>query len=128
RRRTNHVMTQHRDMPHDIFAPDTIHDRGYALGRLLSQIFHPILLNITTFLIVGYYTLATHAAGLKWAGVCILVQVLPPTAFFAMRLRQGAYSDDDISIRQQRNEMYLFGFVWVLIAAAILARLNAPLP
>ncbi len=121
-------MAQRRGIPHTTFAADEIQDRGYALGRLLSQIFHPILLNITTFLIVGYYTLGTHTAGLKWAGICILAQVLPPTLFFGARLRQGAYSDEDISVRQQRNEMYLFGFVWVLLAATLLARFGAPLP
>lgn len=121
-------MAQRHTISPNTFAADDIQDRGYAVGRLLSQIFHPILLNIATFLIVGYYTLATHAAGLEWAGLCILVQVLPPTVFFFIRLRQGAYSDEDISVRQQRNEMYMFGFVWVLIAAALLAWLGAPTP
>jgi membrane-associated phospholipid phosphatase len=128
REESESIMAQRRGISHNMVAPDGIQDRGYTLGRLLSQIFHPILLNIVTFLIVGYYTLATHTAGLKWAGICILVQVLPPTAFFGARLRQGAYSDEDISIRQQRNEMYGFGFVWVLIATTLLFRFGAPLP
>lgn len=121
-------MAHRHSISPNTFAADDIQDRGYAIGRLLSQIFHPILLNIATFLIVGYYALETHAAGLKWAGLCILVQVLPPTLFFGIRLRQGAYSDEDISVRQQRNEMYLFGFVWVLIATALLGWLGAPPP
>ena len=121
-------MAHHHDIPHDMFAPDTVHDRGYMLGRLLSQIFHPILLNIAAFLIVGYYTLETHVAGLKWAGLCILFQVLPPTVFFSVRLRQGAYVDEDISVRQQRNELYLFGFAWVAFITVVLTLLGAPQP
>jgi membrane-associated phospholipid phosphatase len=102
--------------------------RGYALGRVLSQIFHPILLNIASFLIVGYASLATLASGLRWAGICILTLILPPTAFYYTRLRQGVYSDEDISVREQRNELYLFGFTWVLIATAGLGLVGAPRP
>src|SRR5258706_6495675 len=117
-------MARHRDAT----PTDLIEDRGYAIGRLLSQVFHPILMNMLMFLIAGYYGLADHAAGLKWAAVCILALVLPPTLFYSIRLRQGAYGDADISIRQQRNELYLFGFPWVLLATVALIRLGVPAP
>lgn len=103
-------------------------DRGYALGRLLSQVFHPILMDILTFLVAGYYGLADHAVGLKWTGVCILALVVPPTLFYVVRLRQGVYSDEDVSIRQQRNELYLFSFVWALLATLALIPLGVPAP
>jgi membrane-associated phospholipid phosphatase len=103
-------------------------DRGYALGRLISQVFHPILLNILTFLVVGYYGLANPAAGLAWSGLCVLVSVLPPTLFYVVRRRQGAYGDEDVSIRQQRNELYLVGFAWALIATVALSALGLPRP
>jgi membrane-associated phospholipid phosphatase len=105
-----------------------MNDRSYALGRLISQVFHPILMNILTFLIVGYYGLANPARGLAWSGLCVLVAVLPPTLFYIVRRRQGAYGDEDVSIRQQRNELYLVGFVWALIATAALAALGLPSP
>jgi len=117
-------MARHRDAT----PTDLIEDRGYAIGRLLSQVFHPILMNMLMFLIAGYYGLADHAAGLKWAGVCILALVVPPTLFYSIRLRQGAYGDADISIRQQRNELYLFGFLWVMLATVALIRLGVPAP
>jgi membrane-associated phospholipid phosphatase len=107
-------------------SPELLDGRGYALGRLLSQIFHPILMNIATFLIAGYFSLANHVAGLAWAGVCIVAALLPPTILYRERLRRGAYGDEDISIRQQRNELYLFGFVWVLIATLGLGALGLP--
>jgi membrane-associated phospholipid phosphatase len=111
---------------HDTTPADLLGDRGYALGRLISQIFHPILMNIVTFVIAGYFGLANHAAGLAWTGLCILVSVAPPTIFYTVRLRQGAYGDEDISIRQQRNELYLFGFVWVLAVTIVLIPLGLP--
>ena len=105
-----------------------IDDRGFALGRLISQVFHPILINILTFVVVGYYGLANPAAGLAWSGLCVLVAVLPPTLFYIVRRRQGAYGDEDVSIRQQRNELYLVGFVWTLIATVGLAAVGLPRP
>jgi uncharacterized membrane protein len=83
-------------------------------------------MNIVTFLVAGYFGLADHAAGLMWAGLCILAAVLPPTIFYRVRLRQGTYGDEDISIRQQRNELYLVGFVWALVIAIALFLLGAP--
>jgi len=52
--------------------------------------------------------------------------VIPPTAFYTIRLRQGAYGDEDVSIRQQRNELYVFGFVWLVVASAALIPLGLP--
>ena len=101
-------------------------DRGYAFGRRLSQIFHPIPMNIATFLIAGYFGLANHALGLAWAAVCIVAALLPPTLFYFIRLRRGAYGDEDVSIRQQRNELYLFSFVWVLLATLALGAFGVP--
>jgi membrane-associated phospholipid phosphatase len=121
-------MTPHSNLPQDTYEAEALDGRGYALGRLISQIFHPILLNIISFLIVGYASMSTPSAGLKWAGVCILTLILPPTIFYSIRLRQGVYADEDVSVREQRNELYLFGFGWVLIATPVLGYLGAPRP
>ena len=58
-------MEPHSNSPHDAYETETLDRRSYALARLLSQIFHPILLNIFAFLIVGYAALSTPAEGLK---------------------------------------------------------------
>jgi membrane-associated phospholipid phosphatase len=120
-------MAQHPNLP-NVYDDETFGGRSYALGRVISQIFHPILLNIASFLIVGYMSLSTHASGLRWAGICILALILPPTGFYYVRLRQGVYSDEDVSVREQRNELYLFGFIWVLITTAGLGLLGVPRP
>jgi membrane-associated phospholipid phosphatase len=121
-------MAHHRDVSHSPYEPEAFEGRGYALGRLVSQIFHPILLMIVTFVIVGYGSLSTHAAGLKWAAICILTLILPTTIFYTIRLRQGAYSDEDVSQREQRTELYLFGLCWVLLAMPALWYFGAPWP
>lgn len=121
-------MAQHPNLPREAYGVEIESGPGYLLARRLSQIFHPTLMNILSFLIVGYAALSTPAAGLLWAGVCMLALLLPPTLFYYIRLRQGAYTDEDISVREQRNELYLFGFVWVVAASLGLALLGAPRP
>jgi membrane-associated phospholipid phosphatase len=121
-------MAPHSNIPHDAYESEALDGRSYALARVISQIFHPILLNISSFLLVGYAALSTPAEGLKWAGICILVLVLPPTIFYTIRLRQGVYADEDVSVREQRNELYLFGLIWALIATALLSYFGAPQP
>jgi hypothetical protein len=103
----SNIMAQRHDIPHETYEAEALDGRSNALGRLISQVFHPILVNIASFLIVGYASASTHAAGLRWAGICILTLVLPPTIFYSIRLRQGAYADEDVSVREQRNELSL---------------------
>ena len=52
-------MAPHSNIPHDAYESEALDGRSYALARLLSQIFHPILLNISSFLLVGYAALGT---------------------------------------------------------------------
>jgi len=119
-------MAQQPNLPQPAYDLEGAGGPSYDLARRMSQLFHPILMNLLSFLIVGYGALGTHASGLRWAAVCILALVLPPTLFYYIRRRQGIYSDDDVSVREQRNELYLFGFVWTLIATLGLVWLGAP--
>lgn len=121
-------MAQRHDMPSDVLAAPDRERRSYALGLLLSRLFHPIFMNIGMFLIVGYFAMTTHLQGMLWAVLCIALLIIPPTLFFTMRLRQGVYSDEDISVRHQRTELYLFGLGTVTVSTAILLLLGVPRP
>src|SRR6266540_1299046 len=121
-------MARQPNIPHEAYDLYTFNGRGYALARFLSRVFNPIFVNIGSFLIVGSASMSTLAAGLTWAGLCVLVLIVPPTTFYYFRLRQGAYSDEDVSIREQRNELYLIGFIWVLIAIVLLNFVGLPRP
>lgn len=101
-------MASQRDMTAEALERGAQPGKGYALGRLLSNLFHPVLLSICTFLLVGCYSGPTLTAGLVWALICIALQIVPGTVFFIFRMRQGAYTDEDVSRRDQRNELYLF--------------------
>jgi membrane-associated phospholipid phosphatase len=104
------------------------HARGYALAQHISHIFHPIFLATGSCLIVGYGALPQQRwLGLGWAVLSILMMVVPGVLFFRFRLRQGAYSDTDVSVRHQRNELYFFCGAVLLVNLVVLLLLNAPL-
>ncbi len=120
-------MAQEHNFTGDVLGDDR-DSRSYAFGLFLSRVFHPIFLNILMFLTVGYFAMPTHMQGFLWAMTCIAAMVLPPTIFFAIRLRQGVYSDEDISVREQRTELYFFGLVSVTAGAIVLVLLGLPKP
>jgi membrane-associated phospholipid phosphatase len=96
------------------------------VARAISQILHPVVLSLVSIFVVGLFAVTAQNRGLYWAAFCALLQVVPPTIFFTIRLRQGAYSDEDISQRHQRNELYIFGFLTVLVGIGVLAMMDAP--
>ncbi|NNJ11388.1 phosphatase PAP2 family protein [Chloroflexales bacterium ZM16-3] len=121
-------MTQQNDLTAEALRRGAVPGRGYAVARTISQIFHPVILSVTSIFIVGVMGVEPVLRGMGWAALCTLIQVLPPTIFFTIRLRQGAYTDDDVSVRSQRNELYLFGMATVLIGVGVLTLMGAPQP
>jgi membrane-associated phospholipid phosphatase len=113
----------------DQFGRPVAQDASYRVGRLLSQIFHPIVNGSLSFLIVGALAsdfVDQRLRGLGWALVCIALLVMPPTLFFYYRMRRGAFSDDDISLRQQRYGLYMFSLGSLVLTTLALYALSVP--
>lgn len=121
-------MTQQQNVTAEALQRGAMPGPGYAIANRLSQIFHPVVLGIGGIIIVGGFALPQPLIGLAWALLCIAIQIIPPMIFFTIRLRQGAYSDEDVSVRHQRNELYLFSMVTVLVGIAVLLIFDAPAP
>jgi membrane-associated phospholipid phosphatase len=121
-------MTRHNDLAAEAVRRGAAPGRGYAAARAISQLFHPVILGVVSILIVGLLGVHPAREGALWGLLCAGLQVLPPMAFFTVRLRQGAYSDDDVSVRSQRNELYLFGIVNLAVGLIVLRLLGAPAP
>lgn len=119
-------MTQQHDLTAEALSRGAEPGRGYVVARAISQILHPIVLSVISIFITGFFAVPDRAVGLAWALGCVVLQVVPPLIFFTMRLRQGVYSDEDISERTQRNELYLFGFATLVVGTIILSLLGAP--
>ncbi|NOK58735.1 MAG: Membrane-associated phospholipid phosphatase [Chloroflexi bacterium AL-W] len=121
-------MAQQQNISSEVLHTENFDSRSYVIGRQISRIFHPILLNIAAFIIVGFYAFDNRVEGFLWTGICMLTQIVPTTIFYTIRLRQGAYADEDVSVRQQRNELYLFGLATVLIGMVLLLPFGLPTP
>jgi membrane-associated phospholipid phosphatase len=121
-------MTRQNDLAAEAVRRGAAPGRGYAVARTISQLFHPVILGVVSILIVGLLGVEPAREGALWGLLCAGLQVLPPMAFFTVRLRQGAYSDDDVSVRSQRNELYLFGIVNLAVGLIVLRLLGAPAP
>lgn len=119
-------MAIERDTNAEALARGAEPGQGYALGRILSNIFHPVVLSIATFIIIGCYSGPTLLEGLGWALLCILLQILPGTFFFIWRLKKGNYSDEDVSQRHQRNELYLFTIICGGLSILVIWLLGMP--
>ncbi|PDW02946.1 hypothetical protein CJ255_11435 [Candidatus Viridilinea mediisalina] len=121
-------MTQKPNMIAEALSRGAVPGRGYTLARIISQILHPIPLSLISLIIIGIFGIEATREGFMWALFTAFLQIIPPMIFFIVRLRQGAYSDDDVSIRSQRNELYFFGIVNLLVGLLLLNLLAAPLP
>lgn len=121
-------MSQQHNLTAEALQRGAIPGPGYTAARIVSQVFHPVTLGVISVFVVGVFALPQQLIGLSWAILCVTIQVVPPMIFFTIRLRQGVYSDKDVSIRQQRNELYLFSMITVLIGIVLLLLLNAPIP
>jgi membrane-associated phospholipid phosphatase len=122
-------MTQQQDLSAEaVTTPIEMTGRWYTLARLISQIVHPMITTTLCFLIIGLYAISNWQLGLAWAVFIILIEIAPPTTFFLIRLRQGAYSDEEVSVRHQRNELYFFTFVTSVLSIIFLVLIQAPFP
>ncbi len=116
--------------PKIVAEPATIPLNGRLdeVAQRLSRIFHPVYLSIVNVLLVGLFGLDSWLQGLLWACLVIALQLVPGIVFFTVRMRQGAYSDSDVSQRHQRHELYIFGLVNMVLCLFVLDMLAAPLP
>jgi len=104
------------------FGAPVAQNRAYRFGRLVSQIFHPIVNGIAAFALVGLVApeIPSARTGLLWALACMVTIITPTAVFFYARLLSGAYSDDDVSRRDQRTGLYLMSIVSTVVGSAVL--------
>ncbi len=96
------------------------------LAQALSWIFHPFVISVPTLWYAAYAM--THDAGTsaQWTGFFIVIVILPAIVFIAFRVRRGHYTDVDVSVRQHRFGLYLFGGGCFVLGTVLFAMLGAP--
>ncbi|MFM2033110.1 MAG: hypothetical protein RLZZ297_1875 [Chloroflexota bacterium] len=115
-------MAQHQSSE-VILVPEDNFDR---VALFLSKLFSPL------FGFLAGYGIAVFAAdnprsALWWAGLSMLIQIMPVLVLYRFRMRQGRYSDPDMSRRSDRNEVYALGAVSMLTAVVVMRYYGAPL-
>ncbi|MDZ4718882.1 MAG: phosphatase PAP2 family protein [Roseiflexaceae bacterium] len=119
-------MAQQRDLASDELATEAIDGPSLALARWLSLIFSPPLVTVAAYLLIAYVQPEPFAQGSGWVLLTLLVQMVPTSLLYLYRRHTGEYRDADVSVRHERNELYLVGSLSVLASIVVLNSLNAP--
>ncbi len=103
-------------------------DRAYRFGRIISQIFHPIINGFASLLLIGAASpeLPSARYGLGWAAACVMTLIIPQTCYFYFRLFRGDFSDDDVSRRSERNSLYITTLASTIAGSGVLSMLGVP--
>ncbi len=100
--------------------------RSLLVARRLSVIFHPLITAVASCVLAGVVSRVGALLGLGWSLLALAIQFGPSMLIYTIRKRQGAYSDGDVSVRQERYELYIVGTVFALLATLALRLLGAP--
>lgn len=98
----------------------------YALARLVSQIFHPFVIVIPTMIISMYATTGDLVGAIGWSALCVAFVIAPTLLYLYRKLKRKEYTDADVSVRQQRFGIYIFGGICELLCLATLIYFGAP--
>ncbi|AEL26504.1 hypothetical protein [Cyclobacterium marinum] len=77
------------------------------IARIISQVGHPLLL-ILAFLIYFLFSIHNPEKAILTFLIILFLGILPLVFWNLIRTKKGLYSNFDVSIRSQRNSMYLF--------------------
>ena len=100
----------------------------HSLAKIISVVFHPILLSVLTFSLLVLSGGGVTRRSLLILGLCILfVDVLPLLYVYQMK-RKKLTSHWDIPERLQRNNPLLFSVFLYTLGFVLLILLNANLP
>lgn len=107
------------------------------LARIVSNVFHPFLVSVVTLVLVIYLDGATLWEAIKWTALGFAIVIVPLSLYLSVNVRRGQYSDWSISIREQRQSIYILAgvcfvilvltFIWAGAPAIALACLYAAL-
>ncbi|GAA5187042.1 hypothetical protein GCM10023322_34500 [Rugosimonospora acidiphila] len=92
----------------------------------MTEVLSPVPLVAAMELLLGWLGGSTHAAGLLFGGVTILITIAPPYAFVLHGVRRGRFTDRHLGDRRQRLIPLLMAMAATGIGIFILVRLGAP--
>ena len=96
------------------------------LAQALSWIFHPFVIVIPTMIISMYVTTGNLVGAIGWSALCVGFVIAPTILYLRRKLKRKEYTDADVSVREHRFGIYLFGGVCELLCLATLIYFGAP--
>jgi membrane-associated phospholipid phosphatase len=103
---------------------DSFADR---IAKVLSLIFHPLIVVIPTMVIAITQRGNTFWQSLFWTGLAVCIVNLPMAFLILNGVRSGRYSDASVSIREQRGSLFAVGGICLVVLLAILILAKAPM-
>lgn len=96
------------------------------VARVVSFVFHPLLVVIPTLVIAIIRTGHTLAQTLLWTLLSVSIVNIPMAILLFHGVRTGRYSDASVSMREQRASIYAVGGGCLVILLAVLILGKAP--
>jgi membrane-associated phospholipid phosphatase len=96
------------------------------LARWVSRIFHPYALCGPALFLSIYLDTGEVGLAIQWSIVAVAVFLIPLVVFVRWMVKSGRYSDDNVSIQQQRKSAYAVAGALAFLLFAIFVLGNAP--
>jgi membrane-associated phospholipid phosphatase len=97
------------------------------VAHIVSLITNPLFVAMPTFLLIALHTAPDIAHAFLWWGVIVVGISLAPLVFIWNGVRRGHYTDQHLSLREQRIIPLLFGLICATAVFLILFLIHASL-
>jgi hypothetical protein len=96
------------------------------IAEVVSIVFHPLFIVIPTMVIAIFREGHTLWQSLFWTFLAVFIVNIPMAFLIFYGVRSGHYSDASVSIREQRNSVYILGGISLVALLIILVYGRAP--
>jgi membrane-associated phospholipid phosphatase len=96
------------------------------VAEVVSYIFHPLLVVIPTLVIAMVRLGSSLGQAIFWTVLSIAIVNVPMAILLFWGVRSGKYTDDSVSVREQRTSIYAVGGTCLVILLAVLIIGKAP--
>jgi hypothetical protein len=102
------------------FSPQAAQEPGLRVAHIVSVITNPLFVALPVIFLVAWRTAPDIWRALLWWAVVAGGLSLAPFLFILRGVRRGQYSDQHLSVREQRLVPLLFGIACIILVFALL--------
>ncbi|MFC1916098.1 hypothetical protein ACFLW4_05355 [Chloroflexota bacterium] len=97
------------------------------IAKLTSNILNPFLVSLVIIILLSFESTSSITDAIKWSLILITVSILPVFSVIVYLARKEKIEGISISVRRQRNKIYLLASVCAIVGCFLLLYLEAPL-